>query len=106
MNALEKALNVKFQSTSSLTSVFTGNTKAASSGTNTMGLHWDRAPEGAAVPLLIAQVMSTPVTSKFGGVAFGDITVQFRGIANSRNTAIGYMETLIGVYDDFRPTLD
>lgn len=102
MNALKTALNTKFKNTSSLTTAFTGNTRADAS----VGLYWDVASKGSAPPYLVVQIISAPTTTRFGGAAFADIDVLFKGFAvGSAQVVTGYMETLIAVLDDFLPTL-
>jgi hypothetical protein len=92
VNALEKALYTKF--TADLAATFTG------------GWYWDTAAKGAATPFLIAQVISAPATSQYGGVTFADVTVQFRAVGTGRRSVTTLAETLCGVLDEFVPTLD
>lgn len=102
MNALEKALNAKFAATSSLTTAFPGNEWPTAS----FNLYWDTAKKGTAQPYLVAQVISAPATSKYGGVTFADVTVQFKAIGIGRRATITLMETFVGVFDEFAPTLE
>lgn len=94
MNSLEKALYAKFTGTSALTTAFLG------------GWYWDTAAKGTATPFVVAQVVSAPATSKYGGVTFADVTIQFKAIGEGRRATTALMETLCGVLDEFAPTLD
>lgn len=92
MNALEKALYTKF--TTDLAATFTG------------GWFWDTADKGATGPMLIAQVISAPATSKYGGVTFADVTIQFKAIGVGRRATLTLIETFTGVFDEYAPALD
>lgn len=102
MNALEKALNAKFAATSTLTDAFPGNERSDDS----FALYWDTAAKGAPTPYLVAQIISAPATSKYGGVTFSDVTVQFKAIGEGRRATIALMETFCGVFDEYAPVLD
>ncbi len=99
MNNLEQALNTKF--TATLLGTFTGNVLASGGS----GLHWEQAPSEALPPLLIASIINSPASSKYGGVLYSEITISFRSIATGRTTAIANMETFIATFDEFIPTL-
>lgn len=103
IGVLEKALNAKFTATTSLTNAFTGNMRP--NGTS-VGLHWDMATSGVAVPYLVAQVLSAPAITRYGGVSRADITVQFKAFGIGRAATQALMQTLVGVLDEFIPTLD
>jgi hypothetical protein len=100
---LQTKLNAKFAATSSLTDAFTGNLWA--DGT-TYALYWGAANKGTATPFLVCDVASIPApTTAYPGVAFGDYYVQFKAVGEGMLATVGLIETLIGVFDNFRPTL-
>ena len=101
MNALEAAINTKFSGTSTLTDAFTGNTR----GGGSRAVYWDQADKGAASPYLVLQNLAANSTNSYGGVAYSEPIIRFKSVASGRHTAIANLETLIGVFDEFIPTL-
>lgn len=94
IQALLTALKAKFDATPALTSAFTG------------GWHLEEAPESAAYPYLVIQVMTAPVDSKYGGVRQGDVSIMFSAVSTPEQTDAGTLaELACQTFDEFVPTL-
>lgn len=101
MNTLEVALNAKFAATSALYNTFTGNTR----GGGTKAIHWDMADEGAVQPYLVVQQLSANATTRYGGVLYSEPIYRFKSVAVLRIDAVANIEILMGIFDEFIPTL-
>lgn len=86
-----------------LKTAFTDN--ATINAAVTGGLHFMEAQPGTAMPYAVMTPVASPTTSKYGGIAFSEPTIQFTFRQIGANAALQVAETVMGVLDDLSLTL-